>query len=237
MADKNKLHPPKTDALDVGHAIAKAGISSVPVLGSAAAELFALVVTPSMERRRQKWMEEVAEALSKLEERGRIRFEDLKNDEAFIDTVLVASQAAMRTTNAEKREALRDAVANSALPHRPEDALRQTFVALVDQFTEWHLRLLKFFQDPQGWAKANGMALPSLMAGSPAHILEEAMPALRGKREFYDQVWTDLSQRGLVNTNSLGGLMTGQGTLAKRTSEMGDTFLAFISEPNTDTPP
>lgn len=231
MSSKPQHDPPKSSAGDVVHAMTKAGISSIPLLGSAASELFALLVSPPLEKRRQRWMEEVGRALQELEAHRGIRLEDLRDDDAFLDTVMAASQAALRTANEEKREALRNSVVNSALPGRPEESFRQTFVALVDQFTEWHLRLLRFFQDPKGWARRRNVALPSLMVGSPANVLEAVYPELQGRRLFYDQVWKDLVQRGLVDTDSLGGMMTGEGTVAKRTSDLGDQFLRFIEEP------
>jgi hypothetical protein len=120
---------------------------------------------------------------------------------------------------------------NSALPGRPEDSTQQTFVALVDQFTEWHLRFSKLFQDLRGWARRHNVTLPSLMAGSPANILKAAYPELQGRQSFHGQIWKDLWQRGLVNTDSLEGLMSGEGAVAKRTSELGDQFLRFIEDP------
>ena len=231
MTDDHGHKPPKSSSGDVVHAIAKAGLSSVPLVGSAASELFALIVTPPLEKRRQKWMEEIGQALQQLESKRGVRLEDLQNDDTFIDTVMSASQAAIRTSREEKREALRNAVINAALPGSPDDSTQQTFVALVDQFTEWHLRLLKLFEDPRGWAKRHHVTFPSLMAGSPANILEAAYPDLRGKQEFYGQIWKDLHQRGLVNTDSLGGLMSGEGAVAKRTNALGDQFLRFIADP------
>jgi hypothetical protein len=45
---------------------------------------------------------------------------------------------------------------------------------------------------------------------------------------LYEQIWTDLNERGLVNTPGLKGMMTADGALAKRTTERGDRFLAFV---------
>jgi hypothetical protein len=69
------------------------------------------------------------------------------------------------------------------------------------------------------------------MAGSPANILESAYPELQGRQALYGQLWKDLWQRGLVNTDSLGGLMSGEGAVAKRTTDLGDQFLHFIEDP------
>lgn len=63
MSDINK-----TTKGDIIYATVKAGLGSIPVLGSAATELFGLVVTPPLDKRRQEWMNEVAERLKELEE-------------------------------------------------------------------------------------------------------------------------------------------------------------------------
>ena len=46
---------PRKSAGDVAHALVKAGISAVPIAGAPAAEIFALIVTPPYERRRDEW--------------------------------------------------------------------------------------------------------------------------------------------------------------------------------------
>jgi len=234
MSDKSetrKYEPPKPTGADTAHLVVKAAISAIPTLGGPAAELFAALIAPPLERRRQAWMEEVAEALRRLENQRKVSIEELQEDETFIDTLLHASQAAMRTHQQEKRDALRNAVLNSALPNPPDESLRLVFLSLVDQFTVWHLRLLKLFQDPEGWAKKHNRNYGSIYMGGLSSILEIAYPELRGRREFYDQVWRDLYLRGLVNTESLHTMMTATGLMTKRTTDLGDRFLKFIEEP------
>ena len=226
-----RYEPPQSSAGDATHALAKAGISSIPLVGSAATELFALIVAPPLERRRQRWMEEVGEALRQLEDRRGVRLEDLQEDEAFIDAAMSATQAALRTSVEEKRRALRNALLNSALPGAPDASTRQVFINLVEQLTEWHLRLLGFFRDPQGWFARAGVPAPDLYAGSPANVCEEAYPELARRREFFDQCWKDLHQRGLTNTPELRVMMTGSGTMARRASDVGEEFLRFIEDP------
>src|SRR5206468_713468 len=66
----------------------------------------------------------------------------------FTSTFIHATLIAMRTHQEEKLEALRNAVINSALPKAPEDDLQLMFLNLIDQFGEWHIRLLKFYSNP-----------------------------------------------------------------------------------------
>jgi hypothetical protein len=62
MSDEKYAVPVQSKG-DVAHAVVKTVLSAVPYAGGPAAELFALVIAPSLEKRRARWMEEVAEGL------------------------------------------------------------------------------------------------------------------------------------------------------------------------------
>jgi hypothetical protein len=228
---KEDLTPPKEDYGDHLHTLARAGIASVPLIGGAAVELFNTIIAPPIIKRRNEWMEEVAERLQRLADEDRIRLDDLKDQPVFIDSVLQATQAAIRSHQQTKREALRNAVLNAALPGSPDSSTQLMFISFVDRFTEWHIRILALFSDPPGWARKNGTAFPEIMAGGLSHILFNAFPELKDREPFYRQLWTDLNASGLINTPSIGGTMTWSGLLAKRTTSFGDQFLRFISDP------
>ncbi|MFQ5799610.1 MAG: hypothetical protein ACE5H0_13085 [Bacteroidota bacterium] len=200
MTEKEKYEPPKSGKGDIVHTIARAGLSALPVVGGSSAELFSAVVTPPLEQRRREWMEQVGETLRKLEEERGIKLEELQNNPGVIDTVMHASQAALRNSQEEKLRALRNAVLNSALPRAPEQAMQQIFIDLVDSFTEWHLRILKLFDDPHGWFELHNRQPHGL---SIEALIQTAFPDLRGRRSFCDQTWRDLYTRGLVNTESI----------------------------------
>ena len=51
--------PPEPCIADALHALARSGLDALPYVGAACAELLTLVVTPSLERRRHEWMEDV----------------------------------------------------------------------------------------------------------------------------------------------------------------------------------
>ena len=148
MIEDDKYKVPKPNIEDTAHTLARAGIGSIPVLGASATELFNQVIVPPLEKRRIKWMEDVAEALKKLEKKKQISFEELSQNESFISAVLNASQAALKTNQKEKLKALRNAVINSALSSSTDEDTQQIFLNLVDSFSEWHLRLLKFLKVP-----------------------------------------------------------------------------------------
>ena len=111
---------------------------------------------------------------------------------------------------------------NTTVGRSPEESLAQVYIALVDRFTEWHLKILELFQ--------NAAARVPRGVTSMARVLIRAFPELRDRRLFYEQVWRDLYQSGLVGSDSdlLFGSMTPDGALEKRTTGFGDDFLAFI---------
>lgn len=214
-------HVPKKSKGDIVHSMAKAGIGSVPGVGNAAAEFFQSLVQPPLERRRDEWMSDVSDRIKKLEEEG-LTIEKLQNNEQFISTVMQATQISMRTHQQEKREALRNAVINSAKAISPDENTQQMFLNFVDDFTEWHMRLLRLFNAPP--------PVPGLSGGGLSTVLEHYYPQLQGRREFYDQVWRDLYVRGLVRSEHMHTTIIGSGLTQQQTTPMGVEFLRFISD-------
>lgn len=229
---ENHAALPRETAGDHIHTLVRAGISAIPVLGGPALELFNAVVAPPLRKRQVEWMEFVTAGLKRLELQQRCIVDDLKDNDAFIDTVMQASQAAVQISNDEKRAALRNAVLNAALPNPPDDAKRQVFVTMIEQLTVWHLRILSLLADPPRWFSDNGKTMPQWsIAGSLSQLLTSAYPELQNQREFYDIIGKDLFQRGLLNTDGFHTMMSGQGALAKRTTAFADEFMQFIAEP------
>lgn len=219
--DKPATPKPRRD--DAMHALIKAGISAIPMIGGPSAELFQHLVQPPIEKRRLEWMEYVGDKLIELEKHG-VDIEKLSENDEFVSAVLHASQLAVRTHRHEKREALRNAIFNIAYGNAPEESVQQIFLEHIDSLTELHVQLLKLFQQPPSSANA-------LLMGSLSTLVEQAMPNLRGKRHIYSQIWSDLGARGLVENVGLQVMMSGHGLDAKRTTTLGDAFLEFISEP------
>ncbi len=206
-------------------------LAAVPGVGGAAVEIFNAVIGPPVEKRRDEWREVVGETLRKLKDERGVNLDELRENPVFVDCVLQATQLALRNSQADKRAALRNTIANAALPGAPSGALQQMFLNYVDSFTEWHLRLLQLFHNPAEWAARNHHSFPDYHAAGLSSLLQSAYPELGKNRDLYDQVWRDLYLRGLVNTEGLHTTMTGGGLFQQRTTEMGQAFLRFIQEP------
>ena len=232
MTKPNKYEPSKESAQDYAHTVVRAGLGAIPFGGTAAIEIFNRIVTPPIERRRDEWRQLVGERLQQLDEEGEIDLESLVADEIFATTMLQATQVAIRNHHEEKIEALRNAVVNAALPNPPDESIQLMFLNLVDIFTVWHLRLLRLLQNPKGWFEDNNKQTPSFaMSSTIAGLLTAAYPELSNQRQFYDLVINELDAKGLSTGSGTHVVMSATGAFEKRTTELGDRFLQFITNP------
>jgi hypothetical protein len=174
-------------------------------------------------------MRSIGERVHVLEERKEVDLSQLANNEAFITTMMHASQIAIRNHSSEKLEALKNAVSNSALPHAPDESKQLLFLNFVDSFTPWHMRLLYLFQDSRKWFELNGKKAPDFsISSSYSQILDAAYPELKNSRAFYDIIDRDLADKGLLSGGGMHTMMSAAGAYQKRTTEFGDEFLSFI---------
>lgn len=223
---------PGRSKAEIGASIVSAGISSVPVLGGAAAELFELVLAPSLEKRRDEWLRKLGEAVEEL--RTRLDGFDpraLEGNEQFVSAVLAASTVAVKTHQEEKLEMLRNALVNAVLPGAPDEHEQMTFLRFVDVLTPLHVRVLRFLEDPNRWYDEAGADKPSFSMGGLGAIL---FPAFREfSEETLEAVLFDLDQRRLSDAaGSLRVGMTSAGVWSSRVRPLGTRFLAFVSLDN-----
>jgi hypothetical protein len=232
MDSKKITERPKEGGSDVAYRSAKLVLAALPVLGSAAAEIFSTVIVPPIEKRRDEWIESVAQGLMKLEKEVEgLRIENLKDNKTFITVVMHASQVAIKNHQKEKLEALRNAVLNATSPNAPEEDLQLMFLNFVDSLTTWHLRVLKFLEDPTKYGEKHKIDYPNWEFGSTAQALHAAFPELVGQREFQDQLTNDLFARGLYSPGSLWVTVNKRNLFMSRTTSIGNQFIKFITSP------
>lgn len=229
MTDKTN----KTTVGDIAHSLAKGTLGTIPVIGSLATEIFGLIVTPPLERRRAEWMNEIAEKLKVLEENKTIDFQELQNNEQFIDVVLQATTLALKTSEREKIKAFQNAVLNTASGESPDKTISQIFLNQLDSFTTWHIIILKFIDSPRLWFQNANKTPPNYKGGSISSVIKEAFPELKSQDELLDLIWNDLHTAGFHRTNGIKTMMTGDRVLSERTTTFGKQFIEFISNDRT----
>ena len=225
------LKPPTPTIGDHLHALAKGIIGEIPLGGSTVAEVIGIVFGPPLERRRQKWSEQIVSALLELQRRD-VNVEKIRDDPAFADVVLRATSVAMCTHQQEKLDALRNAILNSGLSRSPDEDLRQMFLGMVERFTPWHIHLMSLFNNPSKWFSKNGQEFPRHV--SSTNLLELALiafPQLKAREEFTEQVCRELQQFGLVIRSDLGVVRLSGEPEGPRTLDLGKQFVRFIEKP------
>jgi hypothetical protein len=229
-------YPMERTAGDTGAAAARAVIGGIPVpfVGSAGAELFAWLVTPPLERRRDEWLRIVGESLNALAAARHLDFQQLRDNDDFLDVVVAATQSALRTRSEHKRTALRNAVLNAAVAIAggmgPAAAERDLFIRIADSLSEWHFKIFMLFEDPVGYAGRRGLTFPSVVKWTFEQLLLFVFPELKDQRALYDTYWADLRHFQLVSGLLQGSSIEGS-VPAPAISFFGRRFLAFITEP------
>lgn len=137
------MEVPKNDKSDYVHVSVKAILSLVPTIGGVASELFNILVTSPIEKRRQEWMESITASLLKLESKQSGWLETIKKDEEFHSLLITASISAFRTHLKEKREGLRNCLFNSIRSNASFE-IKQLYMRFVDELTIPHLQILQF---------------------------------------------------------------------------------------------
>jgi hypothetical protein len=219
--------PQKTSG-DHLHLAARAVLSAIPAVGGPALELFNAVLAPPIARRRDDWLNDLAQRLETLEQEKRLTVQNLGKNDEFISAVMQATAVAIRNHHQEKIDALRNAVLNTALGQCPSDVKTAMFLAFVDQFTIWHLKAMKAlfdFESPQDQSR-----IPKTSPEEIAKVVLNRLPDLRGQTTLAEIVVEDLCRRGLLFWNGGQGVtFIPQG--ATQVSELGKEFLAYISRP------
>ena len=199
-------------------------------LDTGADQLQKHLVGSSLEQRQREWVRDVEEDVARLEEGGTVDFEELQSDEEFVSIFLQASRAAARTHRPEKRDALRNAVLNTALGRGAGEIETQMFVRLVDQYTMYHLWILILLHDPHRWVHEHEID-PGDSEGQKIvlWLLEELEVKVQGQAAFYESICGELVDRGLLEPRA--GTIAVSENMNSYTTGLGERFLSLIKAP------
>lgn len=153
--------PGKSAGRKIVERAAEAALGSVPLVGAALAVTLVTTLNWRLEERREKWFTELAGGVEELRQRmDGLSLESLVGNDVFTDAVVMATRTVEHTHQAEKIEALRNAVLNSATPGAPDADTQAVIMGLIDRFTPSHLRLVTLWDDPPPWFASHGIPQP-----------------------------------------------------------------------------
>jgi len=220
------LQPPSATGADRAFTALKAALAATPIVGGSIAELFSAVFLPPLAKRQRAWMEDVAQAVSELQDKGRASFAELRDDPQFLDALIQAGRIAAGTSVELKLASLRNAVASAAVHPRVDPPDQHLFLRFVDEFTEWHLLILNLLIDPDGWFRQLDGSRPD---GNIRGLVESAIPDL--PKELVSPIWRDLYVRSLVRSERVLNEVYDHKTQGQQITALGGRFLKFIQGP------
>lgn len=217
---------------DYAHSVVNAVVSSIPVLGSAASEIFNMVIATPLEKRKEKWMLKIAESLEELQAKvDGFDAHKLCDNELFISILNRASQLALSNHQEEKILALKNAVMNTALNIPIDENEEMMFLNMIDAMTPWHLKIIYYFDNPEERFKEFSIKPLEYMMSSPLLLLQEFYPELKSRNDFVNLIVSDLYNRGIFSIKDLNCTMSSSGLYASRLTGYGRRFFKYIKEP------
>jgi hypothetical protein len=224
--------PANSTPREIAERALEAGLSGVPVVGGPLAVVFVAAVGRKLQRRRDEWLTELAEAVEELRSQG-LDPQTLADNDLFVDAVVSTTRIVEHTHQQEKIKALRNAVVNSVAADAPDADTQAIFLNLIDRFTPSHLRLLTLLDNPRAWFAARNIPEPqAAMAGSRTQAVEAGLPEMAGRKEFYNLLVSELSASGFLKVNTLTGMVSPTAIMDSLTTDLGTRFVKFVTSPH-----
>lgn len=207
----------------------EAGIAAIPIVGGTLEVLVASVITPSLAKRRERWIQKLAELVSELQAKvDGFDVTSLIGDEVFVTAVVDASRIAMGTHLDEKLNYLKHCLAHMAIDDDRDDFMDLQLIRFVELLSPEHFLILQYLASPAAWFDAKQIERPDLYAGSPGHLMDAAKLPVNGPS--LEIVLRDLSSYALANTQPIRTVMTGNGAWQGLITELGRLLLNFVTD-------
>jgi hypothetical protein len=235
--------PPSPTALERADVTGRELLGWVPHVGGGLKALVELAFPPLLGRRRDEWMHRLGAAVERLERQGQLDMSRLAADEGFIDVLLHATIAAMRTRHEEKRQALSSGVVHAAIAVDPDRDEELLFVRYIEELSPSHLQFLRFLGTHETHIADVG-SYQELLDAYGLDLVQRHMRPVHP--EFFRVMCEDLVGRGLLrisrNVDDFPGLKENdvivtespagpQGTATILVTGIGQRFAQYIEEP------
>lgn len=128
-----------------------AGTGLIPGVGAAFDHVVTAVFEKPLERRRQAWLERVADLLNWLAERQGRAVEDVVLSPDFESAVFAATRIALGQHVEEKLDMLKSVLAHAALDPDRGDLVAVRFLHWVEELEVEHVRVAQYASNPRRW--------------------------------------------------------------------------------------
>jgi hypothetical protein len=192
---KESLDVAQADSADAAHLVASTMIGLIPFVGGA--DLFKFIVSPSLEKRKERWMQLVADAIRELQAQPGFSIEMLRENEEFTTLLMQTTQAAYKTHLEEKHLLLKDGLRNAYSSKMPFD-IKYIYLNLLDKFNPVHLAVLRVVEEHKEASNKCDTG-----GGFYDRLVEMRVPtALATNGILFLAVLEDLHQAGLIVVSS-----------------------------------
>lgn len=226
------IHPPEPPSVvaEVASIAGIAGLSLIPFAGGALAEVVGRAAEWGYSKKRQAWMEQVSEELNRRHlQPNSLDVDSLADNPGFLATIAQATRAAVQTDNADKLEALRNAVVNATVRSDIAADERAILLDLVATLTGTHLQVLTVFADPlAAYARAGKPKPRHSMMSSRSEVVEDLLPDVAADKTLLDKVVADLNAQGLARIQ-LNTMLSADGMFNPAASPLGQRLIDFIT--------
>jgi hypothetical protein len=223
---------PEPNEADSAQAVGRVLISLIPIVGGPANELLDLVLTPSLLKRKDKWMKELADVVEELKERvDGFKIGNLVENEAFVSATIKATRIAASTNQDEKRIILRNALINIGLGKGPKDEVKELFLDAIEAFQPSHIKVLNVL-----WSGTRDLTNNNLWNAAQnlysirnyANAISLLHPELSGQDGLLQFIFNDLRNRGFSRLSDPSAVFPQNPAI----TNLGIEFMCFVLHPD-----
>jgi len=223
--NENKVYPSVEPEKDKIYRLAEAVASLVP----AGTTMLQSIVSPPVQVRMEKWINEVEDRLLILESADLIDINELATRPEFSALLLRTIQAAAVTSQEAQLEVLRNFVVNISLnPNVAEDEL-YIILDIIGAFTPSHVKVLKFYHSPQEYLQKIVKFRNEHVESGKEQGQELAYMFGEGSSDYWQSIFYMVSGKHVI-TNHTTMIQPNSPDLVVRgkTTELGDRVVAMI---------
>ncbi len=188
---------PVEDYKDKTYGMIKASLNLIPVAGGAVSEALSTWFSSPVEKRREKWNEELHKVVTNLQNVLENPTELFEN-EIFITTVLRATEIAVKSHQNEKIQYLKNIVFNSAILIDMDDTKKMLYLEIISSYTPLHIILLNYMNNPK--QKIEKLPNNQVLTCSYSDFIFRCISELENDKIILKKLQKDLFNDGLITT-------------------------------------